>query len=125
MANQTSELRVLVVEDEPLVAMLAEEMLADLGHRAASVVHRLKDALETIEAGGFDLAFLDVNLSGALSFPVADRAAEMGIPVLFVTGFSGDHMDRLARECVLQKPYTAQDLQRAIAAALQQGRARG
>ena len=125
MANDTSELRVLVVEDEPLVAMLAEEMLADLGHRAASVVHRLNDALATLDADRFDLAFLDVNLSGSLSFPVADKATEKGIPVLFVTGFSGDHMDRLAHECVLQKPYTTEDLRRAIASALEQGRARG
>ena len=125
MTKDISELRVLVLEDEPLVAMLAEEMLTDLGHRAASVVHRIKDALEAMDAHQFDLAFLDVNLSGSLSFPVADRAAAKGIPVLFVTGFSGDHMDRLARECVLQKPYTAQDLQRAIAAALNPGRPRG
>ncbi len=115
----------LVVEDEPLVAMLAEEMLTDLGHQVASVAHRLKDALERIESDSFDLAFLDVNLSGSLSFPVADRAAEKGIPVLFATGFSGDHMERLSRECVLQKPYTTEDLQRAIAIALQQGRPRG
>jgi CheY-like chemotaxis protein len=124
LTNDISELRVLVLEDEPLVAMLAEEMLADLGHQAASVVHRIKDALDALEADQFDLAFLDVNLSGSLSFPVADRASEKGIPVLFVTGFSGDHMDRLARECVLQKPYTSQDLQRAIAAALEQGQPR-
>ncbi len=54
-----------------------------------------------------------MNLAGPLSFPVADKAAEMGIPVLFVTGFSGDPPGRLARECVLQKPYPAEDLERA------------
>jgi CheY-like chemotaxis protein len=115
------ELRVLVVEDEPLVAMLAEEMLSDLGHRAAAVTHGLKDGLAAVGSGSFDLALLDVNLSGFLSFPIADAAAARGIPVLFVTGFSGEHMERLAGECVLQKPFTAADLQRAIDTALERG----
>lgn len=125
MTNPLSELRVLVVEDEPLVAMLAEEMLSDLGHQAASVVHGINEALAELDSSSFDLALLDVSLSGTYSFPVADRAAERGIPVLFVTGYGSDHMDRLAGQSVLQKPYTSGDLERAIAGALEQGRVRG
>jgi len=114
-----------VVEDEPLVAMLAEEMLAELGHRAAAISHGLRDGLNAIGSGSFDLAFLDVNLSGALSFPIADLAAERGVPVLFVTGFDRDHMERLSGQCVLQKPYSTDDLQRAIGEALGRGQGRG
>lgn len=120
-----SELRVLVVEDEPLVAMLAEDMLAELGHHAAAVSHGLKDGLAAIGAGTFDLAVLDVNLSGALSFPIADAAAKRGVPVLFVTGFDRDHMEQLAGQCVLQKPYSSDDLRRAIGEALGRGQGRG
>jgi CheY-like chemotaxis protein len=120
-----SELRVLVVEDEPLVAMLAEEMLAELGHRAAAISHGLKDGLEAIGAGSFDLAMLDVNLSGALSFPIAGVAAQRGVPVLFVTGFDRDHMEQLAGKCVLQKPYSTDDLRRAIRQALGREPSRG
>ena len=119
------ELRVLVVEDEPLVAMLAEEMLTDLGHRAAAIKHGLKDGLAAVEADAFDLVFLDVNLGGSLSFPIADAAAERGVPVLFVTGFGREHMERLAGECVLQKPYSTTDLQLAIRNALERGSLRG
>lgn len=117
-------LRVLVVEDEPLVALLAEEMLADLGHRAAAVRHGLKDGLAAVASDAFDLAFLDVNLGGSLSFPIAEAAADRGIPVLFVTGFGRDHMERLAGECVLQKPYSSADLEKAIASALARGTSR-
>jgi CheY-like chemotaxis protein len=122
LTDRSSELRVLVVEDEPLVAMLAEEMLAELGHRAAAISHGLKDGLEAIGNGTFDLAVLDVNLSGSLSFPIAEKAAERGVPVLFVTGFDRDHMEQLAGQCVLQKPYSTDDLQRAIGQALGRGR---
>ncbi len=106
------------------MALLAEEMLADLGHRAAAVRHGLKDGLAAVASDAFDLAFLDVNLGGSLSFPIAEAAADRGIPVLFVTGFGRDHMERLAGECVLQKPYSSADLEKAIASALARGTSR-
>ncbi len=120
-----TELRVLVVEDEPLVAMLAEEMLSDLGHRAALVAYSLQDGLAALETGDFDLAFLDVNLGGSLSFPIAEAAAKRGLPVLFVTGFGIQHMEQLDGECVLPKPYSSQDLERAITKAMNRGPVRG
>jgi CheY-like chemotaxis protein len=110
-----------VVEDEPLVAMLAEEMLAELGHRAAAVAHGFRDGLEAIGSGSFDLAVLDVNLSGTLSFPIAEAAVQRGVPVLFVTGFDRGHMEQLAGQFVLQKPYSSEDLQRAIEGVLELG----
>jgi CheY-like chemotaxis protein len=125
LAEGLSGLRVLVVEDEPLVAMLAEEMLADLGHRAAAIRHGLKDGLAAIGSEPFDLAFLDVSLGNTLSFPIADAAIERGIPVLFVTGFGREHMEQLAGACVLQKPYSSAELQQAILKALELGNLRG
>ena len=109
-----SSLSVLLVEDEPLIAMLAEEMLADLGHRVTATAYSLEDGLRAIETHPFDLALLDVNLSGSLSFPIADAAAGKGIPVLFSTGFGREHMAALADAFVLQKPYSSSDLERAI-----------
>ena len=125
LTESLSGLRVLVVEDEPLVAMLAEEMLADLGHRAAAIKHGLKDGLAAIGSDAFDLAFLDVSLGGNLSFPIADIAAERGIPVLFATGYGREHMEQLAGQCVLQKPYSSMELEQAILKALESGSSRG
>ena len=105
--------------------MLAEEMLADLGHRAAAIKHGLKDGLAAIGSEPFDLAFLDVSLGNTLSFPIADAATERGIPVLFVTGFGREHMEELAGASVLQKPYSSAELQQAIVKALEHGSLRG
>jgi CheY-like chemotaxis protein len=64
-------LRVLIIEDEVLIAMLIEDMLADLGCIVVGIVSTLDDALTRISALGFDAAILDVNLNGAESYPVA------------------------------------------------------
>ena len=73
--------RVLVVEDEMLIGMLLEDMLADLGHTVCAVVPRLKDALVAVEKETFDLAILDVHLHGESAFPVADALKTRGIAV--------------------------------------------
>ena len=67
--------RVLVVEDEMLIGMLLEDMLADIGHEVVAVVSRLKDALAAVEKETFDLAILDVHLHGEAAFPVAETLA--------------------------------------------------
>ena len=66
--------RVLVIEDEILISMLLEDMLADLGHEVAGVVPRLGDALTAVQGEAFDVAILDVHLHGQSAFPVADVA---------------------------------------------------
>jgi CheY-like chemotaxis protein len=65
-------MRVLLVEDESLVAMLVEDMLADLGCTVAAHAGSLPDALEEARAGGFEVALLDVSLDGKKVFPVAE-----------------------------------------------------
>ena len=66
--------RIIVVEDEMLIAMLLEDMLADLGHQVVAVVPRVNDALVAVEKETFDFAILDVHLSGQPVFPVADAS---------------------------------------------------
>jgi CheY-like chemotaxis protein len=108
-------LRILVVEDEMLVAMNIEDMLLDLGHEVAGLASRLEPALSLAREGDFDLAMLDVNLAGQQSFPVADVLIGRGIPFLFATGYgikgiAADYRDRP----VLQKPFRTRDLGEAI-----------
>lgn len=108
--------RVLLVEDESLVAMLLEDMLTALGYEIAGVASRLEPALQLAEAAQYDVAVLDVNLGGAVrSFPVADRLRARGIPFVFATGYgTGCLGDRTSHAPVVRKPFGAKDLARAL-----------
>ena len=102
--------RVLLVEDESLVAMLAEDMLLDLGCEV-DVAMRLDKALGLARSEAFDLAVLDVNLGDARSYPVADLLFERGTPFLFATGYGQKGLEGNYRGVpVLQKPYQAEPL---------------
>ena len=109
-------LRILIVEDEMLVAMNIEDMLLDLGHEVAGLASRLEPALSLAREGQFDVAMLDVNLAGQQSFPVADILIERGIPFLFATGYGIKGVAETYRSHpVLQKPFRARDLGEALA----------
>ena len=64
---------ILIVEDEPLIAMMLEDFLDSLGHKVRGTCETVEGALEEVEKGGFDLAILDVNLKGENVWPVATR----------------------------------------------------
>ena len=111
-------LRILVIEDEMLVAMNIEDMLLALGHEVAGLASRLGPALALAQEGEFDLAMLDVNLAGETSFPVADVLRTRGIPFLFATGYGADGIADGYRDApVLQKPFRSHDLAEVLAAA--------
>ena len=98
-----------------LVAMNIEDMLADLGHDVAGIASRLDAGMDLARNGGFDIAMLDVNLAGDLSFPIADILQERGIPYLFATGYGRKGIsDDYDSAPVLQKPFRARDLEEAI-----------
>ncbi len=110
-------LRILIVEDEMLVAMNIEDMLIDLGHEVAGLASRLEPALALAREGDFDAAMLDVNLAGEQSFPVADLLRERGVPYLFATGYGVQGIAEPHRGAtVLQKPFRARDLEEALGA---------
>ena len=112
-------LRVLVVEDEILVAMLLEDMLADLGFEVLGPAMRLDAALKMALDESFDLAVLDVNLANEQSFPVAQLLQERGIPFVFATGYGLRGLDERFKEVTtLQKPFEPDQLANAISLAL-------
>jgi CheY-like chemotaxis protein len=113
-------LRILIVEDEMLVAMNIEDMLLDLGHEVAGLAGRLDPAMALARETSFDAAMLDVNLAGEASFPVAKILRERGIPFLFATGYGIKGIEEEYRSSpVLQKPFRAADLERALQAMLE------
>lgn len=110
--------RVLLVEDEAMVAMAIEDMLTELGFEVLGPAARVAVALELLAANPVDLAVLDVNLGGEAVFPVADRLAERAVPFVFSTGYGASGVDpRHLGRPILQKPYTEDDLRRALEAA--------
>ncbi len=108
-------LRVLVAEDEGLLAMMVETLLEDAGWQAVAIVASVPDALQAVERGGFDVALLDVNLAGQEVFPVADALIARGTPLVFATGY-GSHGVRedLRHLPVVAKPYSAKQLLQAL-----------
>jgi CheY-like chemotaxis protein len=108
-------LRILVVEDEMLVAMNIEDMLLDLGHEVAGIASRLAPALALAKEAAIDAAMLDVNLAGEPSFPVADLLIERGVPFLFATGYGIQGIaEPYRRHPIIQKPFRLADLEEAL-----------
>lgn len=109
------KLRILIVEDEMLVAMNIEDMLVDNGHEIAAIASRLDAGMQLAREEAIDFAMLDVNLAGDLSFPIADILEARGIPYIFATGYGRKGVrDEYGTVPVLQKPFRARDLQEAI-----------
>jgi DNA-binding response OmpR family regulator len=108
--------RILVVEDEMLVAFLIEDYLTELGHSVVGPVSRLDAALHAARTESFDCAILDINLSGKQSFPVAQLLAERGIPFIFASGYGQAGLTpEFIERPVLQKPFTRDCLRDVLA----------
>jgi DNA-binding response OmpR family regulator len=112
-------LSILIVEDEPLIAMMLEDFIDTIGHKVAGTADCVGDALKAIESGGVDMVILDVHLRGGeASWPVADRLAERGLPFLISTG---GHVEpppaRHAARPQLAKPFTMDGIEAAISSA--------
>lgn len=110
---------ILIIEDEPLIAMMLEDFLDSLGHTVAGTVDTVGDALAQIDQGGFDVAILDVHLkNGEHVWPVADRLTAGGVPFVLATG---GHIEpppaAYANTPVLSKPYTIDAIDPALNAA--------
>jgi CheY-like chemotaxis protein len=115
--GETTFMRVLIVEDEALVAMLLEDMLADAGHALAFTAGALAEALGYIggHADDFDFAIIDVNLGGQASFPIAEALAAAGKPFAFSTGYGPGSLPPAWRDRpVLSKPFSGADVARLL-----------
>ncbi len=114
----TEAKQILIVEDEPLIAMMLEDFLDILDQQVAGSADSVATALARVGQGGIDAAILDVNLRGGeKSTPVAEALAAAGVPFVFATGGGDDSVDvRFRDRPVLQKPFTMDGVARALAA---------
>jgi CheY-like chemotaxis protein len=103
--------RVLVVEDEMLVLIMIEDMLADLGCKSVTSAATVGKALALIDAQAFDAAMLDMNLNGSDSHPVAEALTARGVPFVYSTGNTGHgSIDGYSGRPVLKKPFKYEEL---------------
>jgi DNA-binding response OmpR family regulator len=106
---------VFVVEDEPLILLELQQMLAELGWKVSYAASDIDSAIEFARTATFDLAILDVNVRGRASFAVAEILRGRRVPVVLATGYSTDAIINYYPGAIyLQKPYLLADLTMAV-----------
>ena len=108
----------LVVEDEPLIAMGLCDLIEDLGGTVVASASRLERGIEKASSLTIDIAFLDIDLGGVRSFPIADVLQERAIPFVYTSGHEGEMRARGYDVPILVKPYTCRSLLRAVEQAI-------
>lgn len=104
--------RVLVVEDETLIAVLIEEALQELGCVVVGPVGRLDDALRLAGDEALDAAILDVTIRGGYVYPVAERLIGRNVPFVFASGYGDWALPETLRDRPrLTKPFSQRDLE--------------
>jgi DNA-binding response OmpR family regulator len=114
--------RVLIVEDEPLLAETLSDLLMDAGCQPVGPVANVSEALRLIEQSPIDVAVLDIRLVDEMSFPVAYALRRRGIPLLFLTAYQRRNLPMdLSDEVLIEKPFKAPVLLAAVRRALAPG----
>ncbi len=111
MGGAIEGMRVLVVEDEPLIAMDLGSALRGAGCEVVGPVSRLDRALRHVDEGGLDAAVLDINLGGETVFALADVLALRDVPFVFLTGYDRSALPERLRDRPLSgKPFSSRSL---------------
>ena len=109
--------RILVVDDEPLIALLTEEWVTELGHTPVGPAGNLKAAFELVANSDIDGAIIDVTLGRESAYPLAEALAARGVPFAFATGLSEAAIERgHAAVAVLVKPFGLKPFKNALEA---------
>lgn len=108
--------RILIVDDEPMIAAMLQDWVAELGHEPAGPVSDVRSALALIESAAPDAAIVDISLRGETGYPVANRLAEGKIPFFFATGYAQDSLPPpFTGAPVISKPFDFAAFQAAVA----------
>jgi CheY-like chemotaxis protein len=118
--SELAGLSVLLLEDEYLIALDAEQSLKEFGVEHVEIASTLREAERLAAGGDFDVALLDVNINGEMSFALAESLRQRGIPVVFATGYELKNREASPIEIgvTISKPYTRDKLRDALAGAV-------
>lgn len=109
----TGSVRVLVVEDQPLIAMDLEDLLTSRGHVVLGPAASVAEAFECLSRATPEAALLDIDLGGETSFAIAAELARRGVPFVFATGTAGADSglpDDLAGTPIIHKPWSVEEV---------------
>lgn len=106
--------RILLVEDEAVIAFAVEDMLAELGCEVVGPAFRLVDAQQLARSEAIDAAILDVNINDQRSYSVAEELQRRRIPFLFATGYAEGGIEWPGEAALLPKPYRREQVQAAL-----------
>ena len=111
--NPVAGKRILILEDEVLLALEAAETLQEIGAIIMGPAHRIQSAMQMLDGERPDAALLDVNINGAFSTEVAARLAALGVPFILATGYGAGH-DVAGGWMAIDKPYNREQIQSAF-----------
>ena len=104
--EQQKRARIIIVEDNPMIALDLEEVLVDAGFNIAAIAGTLENAHALIASGACDAAILDANLAGASASPLASALTARGLPFIVLSGYSSEQLQgAFPGALLLQKPY--------------------
>jgi len=113
-APNSASKRVLVIDDEALIALLAADHLVEMGHIVVGPAYTFSEARRLADVASIDAALVDLNLNGVSALPIADVLARRKIPFVFVTGYERPSLGAHENIGFLNKPYQSGDLRRVI-----------
>ena len=108
-------LRILIVEDSPVVGPFTADLLSELGCDILGPAPTMARARELVDAGGYDAALMDIHIRGERVFPLCELLDAKGVPFILTSGYADWQMpDKWLDRPRLQKPYTLGDVQHAL-----------
>ena len=114
--TDATALRVMIIEDEPLIALNLEELMIASGFLVSGIAGRLAKALELIQRDACDVVLLDANLAGVSSGPAGLALAALGVPYIVLSGYSATQKDGTFPDAAdfIQKPFVPDRLIEAL-----------
>jgi DNA-binding response OmpR family regulator len=124
--DKLRQARILIVEDEPMIALTLEDLLIEEGFQIAGVAGKLEKALALIEATVCDGAIIDANLAGVSARPAASALAARGVPFMVMSGYTPEQLrGDFPGALFIQKPSRPEQIVEALSAMLRNAKING